>query len=84
MRHYTSGDFSFESAPRVIGTATDGWFHSWVGDGQYDIITYGASNAPLAPNLLRPPVPEPSGLILLGTCVLAIGLLRRRGRKQIA
>lgn len=73
-----SGIFSFTTLPRVIQTADDGWFHTWQFDGQSDIVSYGADNAPLAPDLLRPPIPEPATLLLLATGLAVVTLRRRR------
>ena len=79
------GLFSFTTLPRFILTAEAGWFHTWRNDAQDFIVSYGANNAPLAPDLVRPTVdpviPEPSSLILLGSGIAAAHLRMRRRRK---
>ena len=76
--------FSFTTLPRVIGTAGDGWFHTWQSDVQTDLVFYGAGNGPLAPDLVQPPtggeVPEPTSLLLIGSGLMGVAL--RRGRRQ--
>jgi hypothetical protein len=50
------GHFSFTTSPRLISAST-GWFHTWQGDGQTDIINYPPNDAPEVPNVLEPIVP---------------------------
>jgi hypothetical protein len=73
-----SGVFSFTTLPRSITTAQDGWFHTWLANSQSFIVDYGTNNAPLAPNLVLPPVqtPEPGSLLLLGSAALVAGARR--------
>jgi len=72
-----SGVFSFTTLPRGIQTANAGWFHSWINDGQVTVVNYGANNAPLAPDLVRTPIPEPATLLLFGTGLAVAGMRRR-------
>ena len=78
----SSGVFGFTTAPRLITTAKNGWFHTCESDVQTDLVFYGVDNAPLAPDLIAPPIsatPEPSSLLLFGTGLLSLqALLRRR------
>ena len=48
--------FSFTTSPRLI-SASSGWFHTWQGDVQTDIINYPAGDEPEVPNVLEPIVP---------------------------
>lgn len=76
-----SGTFSFTSLPRLITTATNGWFHTWESNVQTSIVNYGAANAPLAPNVVAPPIPEPGTLSLLGIGGLLLAQRLRRKRR---
>ena len=78
----SSGDFSFTSLPRFITNST-GWFHTWQSDIQTDVTTYASSSidglGPEVPDVLRPPIPEPATLPLLGIGLLSgLALIRRR------
>lgn len=44
------GVFSFTTLPRLI-TISPGWFHTWQGDGQTDVINYPAGDGPESPDL---------------------------------
>jgi hypothetical protein len=77
----SSGIFSFTTLPRSITTANDGWFHTWAGGVQTDLVFYGADNAPFAPDLLTP-IPEPATLLLFGTTAAGLGLARWRRRHR--
>jgi hypothetical protein len=49
--------YSFTTAPRLI-TLSTGWFHTWIGDVQSDIIDYPAGDAPEVPDVLSQPNQE--------------------------
>jgi len=71
-----SGVFSFTSLAREI-TQSTGWFHTWESGTQTNIVNYGAGNGVEVPNVLKPPIPEPTTLALLGVGVIALSAVRR-------
>jgi hypothetical protein len=74
-----TGVFGFTSLPRLITNST-GWFHTWQGDAQTDLVFYPAGDGPEVPDVLQPPlqVPGPGSLflIVLGATTLAVFLKR--------
>jgi len=74
------GVFGFTSLPRFITNST-GWFHTWEGDVQTNLVFYPEGDGPEVPNVALPPistVPAPAAwfLIVLGATGLAV--LRKR------
>jgi hypothetical protein len=75
-----SGLFSFTSLPRFITTST-GWFHTWQHDSQTDVTFYTSfpdQTGPEVPDVLRPPIPEPGTLALLGIGFAGLAWRRRK------
>jgi hypothetical protein len=50
------GFFSFTTSPRLISSSS-GWFHTWQGNIQTDVINYPPDDAPEVPNVLEEVVP---------------------------
>ena len=73
----SSGIFSFTTDPRSVAINDAGWFHSWEFDSQVSIATTIGMHVPLVPGL-RPAVPEPGTIGLLGLSIIGLGWARRR------
>jgi len=70
------GVFSFTTDPRAVAINDSGWFHSWVNNGQVDIVPTPGMHVPWVPGLV--PLPEPGTLALLGVALAALAFRRRQ------
>jgi hypothetical protein len=76
-----SGIFSFTTDPRAIATNDDGWYHTWQGGVQTDIVSTPGMHVPWVPGLT--PVPDTgSSLLLLSIGCIGLGTIGFKDRRE--